>query len=139
MLTSLRPIDAYICVGNLTIDVSDNGLSPRRHRAIIWTTAEILLIWPLRTNLSEIWENFIWNSNIFIEENLFKNVVCDMLSIPSQPQCINSLNPDKIVHLTEDIFIDICSDEKCRIGIINLLKFISKGSNVIYANNSASV
>ena len=44
----------HICVGNLTIIVSDNGLSPDRRQAIIWTNATILLIWSLGTNLSEI-------------------------------------------------------------------------------------
>ena len=42
------------CVGNLTIIVSDNGLSPYRRQAIIWTNAGILLIGPLGTNFSEI-------------------------------------------------------------------------------------
>ena len=44
----------HICVGNSTIIVSDNGLSPYRRQAIIWTNAGILLIGPLGTNLSEI-------------------------------------------------------------------------------------
>ena len=44
----------HICVGNLTIISSDNGLSPGRGQAIIWTNAEILLIGPLDTNFSEI-------------------------------------------------------------------------------------
>ena len=33
---------------------SDNGLSPGRHQAIIWTVAGILLIKPLGTKFSEI-------------------------------------------------------------------------------------
>ena len=37
-----------------TIVGSDNGLSPGRRQAIIWTKAEILLIGPLGTNCSEI-------------------------------------------------------------------------------------
>ena len=41
-------------VGNLTIIGSDNGLSPGRRHAIIWTDAGILLIGPLVTNFSEI-------------------------------------------------------------------------------------
>ena len=45
----------HICVGNLTIIGSDNGLSPGRRQAIIWTNAGILLIGPLETNFSEIW------------------------------------------------------------------------------------
>ena len=45
----------HICVGKLTIIGSDNGLSPGRRQAIIWTSAGILLIGPLGTNFSEIW------------------------------------------------------------------------------------
>ena len=44
----------HICVGKQTIIVSDNGLSPGRRQAIIWTNAGILLIGPLGTNFSEI-------------------------------------------------------------------------------------
>ena len=44
----------HICVGNLTIIGSDNGLSPGRRQAIIWTNAGISLIGPLGTNFSEI-------------------------------------------------------------------------------------
>ena len=44
-----------IWVINLTIIGSDNGLSPDRHQAIIWTNAVILLlIRTLGTNFSEI-------------------------------------------------------------------------------------
>ena len=44
----------HICVNKLTIIGSDNGLSPGRRQAIIWTNAGILLIGPLGTNFSEI-------------------------------------------------------------------------------------
>ena len=44
----------HICVGKLTIVGSDNGLSPERRQAIIWTNAGILLTGPLGTNLSEV-------------------------------------------------------------------------------------
>ena len=44
----------HICVGKLTIIGPDNGLSPERRQAIIWTNAGILLIGPLGTNFSEI-------------------------------------------------------------------------------------
>ena len=43
----------HICVVKLTIIGSDNGLSPGRRQAIIWTNAGILLIGPLGTNFSE--------------------------------------------------------------------------------------
>ena len=44
----------HICVGNLTIIGSDNGLSSGWGQAIIWTNAGILLVGPLGTNFSEI-------------------------------------------------------------------------------------
>ena len=44
----------HICVSKLTIIGSDNGLSPVRRQAIIWTNAGILLIRTLGTNFSEI-------------------------------------------------------------------------------------
>ena len=44
----------HICISNLTIIGSDNGLSPGRRQAIIWTKDGILLIWTSGTNLSEI-------------------------------------------------------------------------------------
>ena len=44
----------YICVGDLTIIGSDNGLSLSRRQAIIWSNAGIVIIGPLGTNLSEI-------------------------------------------------------------------------------------
>ena len=44
----------HICVSKLAIIGSDNGLSPGRRQAIIWTNAGILLIGPFGTNFSEI-------------------------------------------------------------------------------------
>ena len=44
----------HICVSKLTKIGSDNGLSPGRRQAIIWTNDGILLIWPIRTNFSEL-------------------------------------------------------------------------------------
>ena len=44
----------HICVSKLTIIGSDNGLSPDRCQAIIWTSAGLLLIGPLGKNFSEI-------------------------------------------------------------------------------------
>ena len=53
-VNSLRPSDAYICVGKLATISWDNGLSPGRRQAIISTNAGILLNGPLWTNFSEI-------------------------------------------------------------------------------------
>ena len=44
----------HICFNNLTIIGSDNGLSPGRRQAILWTSAGILLMGPLATNFSEM-------------------------------------------------------------------------------------
>ena len=44
----------HICIGNLTIIGSDNGLSPGRRQAITWINVGILLIGPLGTNFSEM-------------------------------------------------------------------------------------
>ena len=53
-VNSSRPIDACTCVSNLTIIGSDNGLSPDRCQAIIWTNAEILFIWAIEANFNGI-------------------------------------------------------------------------------------
>ena len=76
----------YVCIKDLTIIGSDNDLSPGQCQAIIWTNAGILLIRPLGTNFSEILFE-IWNFSY--KKNEFENVVCEMASILSQPQCVN--------------------------------------------------
>ena len=43
----------HICVRKLATIGSDNGLSPGRRQAIIYTNAGILLTGPLRTNFNE--------------------------------------------------------------------------------------
>ena len=63
----------HICVGNLTIIGSDNGLSPVRRQAIAWTNVGILLIGPLGTNFSEMLIEI--HFYIFVQENPFENVV----------------------------------------------------------------
>ena len=54
---------------------SENGLSPGRHQAIIWTNAGMLLIGPLGFR-NKLRRDFNRNADIFIEENLFDNVAC---------------------------------------------------------------
>ena len=44
----------HICVSKLTIIGLDDGSSPVRRQAIIWTNAGILLIRTLGTNFGEI-------------------------------------------------------------------------------------
>ena len=79
-----------ICIGKLTIIGSDNGLSPGRRQAIIWTNAGILLIGHLGTNLSEIL--------IGIQNFSFKKMPLKMSSAKWRPFCLglNELKINKI-------------------------------------------
>ena len=74
----------HICVGKLIIIVSDNGLLPARRQAVIWHNIRDIVNWTLGNKLQ--W-NFNRNSNIFIQENAFESVICEMASILYQPQC----------------------------------------------------
>ena len=69
----------HLCVDDITIIGSDNGLSSARRQAIIWTNAGILLIEPLRTNFSEI--------SIKIHIFSFKKMYLKMSSGNWQPSC----------------------------------------------------
>ena len=62
----------HICVGNLTIIDSNNGLSPGCPQAIIWTNAEVLLNWPLGTNFSEIEIHIISFKKMYLEVSFGK-------------------------------------------------------------------
>ena len=70
----------HICVSNLTITASDNGLSPGRRQAIIWTNSAILLIGPLAINFSEIL--------IAILTFSFKKMRLKLSSAKRQPFCL---------------------------------------------------
>ena len=85
-----------ICFCKIDIIGSDNGLAPGRRQAIIWTNAEICLIWPLGSNLSEIFIEILF---FFIQENAFENVVCEISAILSQPRWVNYENPTKITNV----------------------------------------
>ena len=70
----------HIYVGNLTIIGSDNGLSPERRQAIIWTNAGILSIGPLGINFNEI--------SIGIQTFSFKKMRFKMSSAKWRPFCL---------------------------------------------------
>ena len=76
----------HICVGNLTIIGSDNGLSPGRCHAIIWTNDGIL-IRPVGTNFSEI---LIEIHALSFRKMYLKAVVWIMAAILSRPQCVKT-------------------------------------------------
>ena len=75
----------HICIGNLTIIGSDNGLLPGRCQAIIWTSARILLIRPLGTNFSE---NLICVQRVSFKKMHLKMSSPKWGSILSQAQCV---------------------------------------------------
>ena len=86
----------HICVNKIIISRSDNGLSPGRHQAIIWTNAGILHnnTWTLGNNIQ--W-NFDRNWYIYVKENALEYVVCKMASISSRSQCVNVFLPNCIM------------------------------------------
>ena len=71
---------AHICVSKLTNIGSDNGLSPGRRQAIIWTNAGILLIGPLGTNFNE--------TSIEIHTFSFKKIHLKLSSGKWRPFCL---------------------------------------------------
>ena len=77
---------------NYTIMVSDDGLSPGRHQAIIWTNAGILLGEHSGTNSSEI----IIEIEIFSFTNLHLKVSsAKVAGILSRPQCVKQQFKDE--------------------------------------------
>ena len=77
-VNSLRSSDAYIYV--TSVIASDNGLSPGRRQAIIWTNSGILLIRPLGTKFSEILIKFHTLS--------FNKTHLKMSSVKQRPFCL---------------------------------------------------
>ena len=122
----------YVC--KLTTIGSNNGLSPGQHQAIIWTNAGILLIRPFGTNFSEI---LIGIYTFSFKKKEFENVVCEIASILSRPQCVNNTNsptsagvysitqsglcnacmhqhqgvPVPIIYIVKKIYIYICTSD----------------------------
>ena len=82
----------HLCVSKLTIIGSDNGFSPGRCQAIIYTNPIILLTGPLETNFSEIlilmfsaekiylkissvkWRSFCLNHNVLSTNSILGNI-----------------------------------------------------------------
>ena len=70
----------HICISKLTIIGSDNGLSPDRRQAIIWTNAGLLFNGPSGTNFSEILIEILTFS--------FKKMRLKVSSVKRQPFCL---------------------------------------------------
>ena len=92
----------HICVSKLTIIGSDNGLSPSRRQAIIWTNAGILLIGPLGTNFS--------GSLIEILTFSFKKMRLKVSSAKRRPSCLglNVLRLWFVNCLVRNHYLDQC-------------------------------
>ena len=128
---------------NLTIIDSDNGLSPGRRQAIIWTNAGILLIGPLETNFSEIpiailtvsfrkmclkvssgkWQPFCLGLNV-----LSRQCAVSLLLEASSSHRVNSSPLDKMATISQTMLSDASSWMKSVFILIKIsLKFVSKG------------
>ena len=75
-----------ICVGNLTIIGSDNGLSPGWRQDIIWISVGLLLMGPLRAYFSVISTNI---QQFSLRKMQLKMTSAHMSAILSLPQCVN--------------------------------------------------
>ena len=84
--------ETHLCVRGLTSIGSDNGLSPGRRQAIIWTDAGISSIRPQGTNFSEI--------SIAIQTFYLKKMRLKMSSGKCRPFCLglNVLKNLEIYH-----------------------------------------
>ena len=85
----------HICVSDIIFIGSDNGLSPCRRQAIIWTNAGILLIGPLGTNFSEILIEILTFS--------FKKMRLNVLSAKRRPFCLGLKN-SKTQHIANNVY-----------------------------------
>ena len=87
IFANITPKTLSLAFSKLTFIGLVIGLSPGRRQAIVWTNTGILLIRLLR--------DLHWNinrySHIFIQDNLFENVVGEMASIIPRPQYVNRL------------------------------------------------
>ena len=92
----------HICVSKLTSIGSDNGLSPNRRQAIIWTKAGILLFWPLGTNFSEIF--------IGIHIYSFNKMPLKMSSAKCRPSSLSLNVLSKVISKinVDEVIIKLC-------------------------------
>ena len=102
----------HICVSELTIIVSDNGLSPGRRQAIIWNNAGLLLIEPLGTNFSEI--------SIGIQTFSFTKMHLNMSSAKWRPFC---LGLNVLISFWGTMFLEGCDYNATLVPIVAPILF----------------
>ena len=89
----------HIWVNKLTLIVSDNGLSPGRHQAITWNSAELFSIGPLGTIFEWFWSpkkpwlSLKILSHLLLSHRLTVHVVCHLIWYGSMhpKHCANSI------------------------------------------------
>ena len=133
----------HICVNNPTIIGSDNGLSPSRCQAIIWTKAGILLIETLGTNFSEILIEILTFSfkkkrlkvssakrgPFCLGLNVLNTQTCQETSVDRRIPRFNTLRPRQDGrHFADDILTCIFFNENGCILIRFSLKYVRRGS-----------
>ena len=69
---------------------SDNGLAPVRRLFVAKPLSEPMLGYCQLDPKEQTYENFNTNSYIFIHENAFENVLCEMAAILSRPQYVKT-------------------------------------------------
>ena len=119
----------HICVGKLAIIGSNNGLSPGRRQAIIWTNAAILLIGPLGTNFSEILNE--------LQTFSLKKILLKMSSAKCCPfrLGLNVLRTFWLWHTQEQLLVNtyrILSSLFYRIGINKMHCYLYKRWEIIF-------
>ena len=122
----------HICVGKLAIIGSNNGLSPGRRQAIIWTNAAILLIGPLGTNFSAILNE--------LQTFSLKKILLKMSSAKCCPfrLGLNVLRTFWLWHAQEQLRVNtyrILSSLFYRIGINKMHCYLYKRWKIIFLNS----
>ena len=84
VINTTRPVTHIYASMNWISTGSNSGLSPKRCQAITWTNGDLLPIRPSGTNLRE---NQMKIRRIHFK-NAFEKVVCKMVPILSQFQCV---------------------------------------------------
>ena len=120
----------HICVGNLTITCSGNGLSPGRRQAITWTNTGILLIGPLGTNCEILIEILTFSFKICVWKCRLRNgshvVSASMCQWWPRRICSDWFDPEyckhRILDIMRTIIIDFMTSQS---NVLNTLDMVT--------------
>ena len=139
----------HICVSKLSIIGSDNGLSPGRRQAIIWTNAGILIIRTLGTNFSEIsseihafsfkkmhlkkssanWRPYCLGLNV-LKTDIHLELVTAICSHPFQTKCISSSwKPNNSIIAPMDNTLIVSVPVFFTVNLLELIAFVTNDVN----------